>query len=339
MLLETLDIKKNDVVIFSQNIFDLGKNFKIIYKDDPKKEIKPISYIDVCQFIDEFAPKNIIIYRLLTNIKDFEIYLPKYGYILTINMNPELIYFDPVFAIRELQEYNQTANYYNIRFRIQQVGLTTLNRTESNPNYAEIYSIDLESSEALNQNDKVFADALFSNFKDKQNNKLNEPIKRKPSAAKLTSASEKSFAEKIPKLKSKEANKGKKIISSLQTTKTDDELISKNNINKVKISEVFDFDYKKMRKISISPSNHFINKNRNSQENLISKSKSEVKTTDTPFSKFLDEKREGKSDIQKIEITKENPIIDIFKYSISLNKLKEKENQHYVLKLDTKKNQ
>lgn len=336
MLLETLDIKKNDVVIFSQNIFDLGKNFQIIYKDDPNKEIKPVSYNEVCQFIDEFTPKNIIIYRLLTNIKDFEIYLPKYGYILTINMNPELIYFDPVFAIRELQEYNQAANYYNIRFRIQQVGLTTLNRIEATVNYAEIYSIDLESSEALNQNDKVFADALFANNKNDQNNKLNESIKRKPSASKLISVSEKSFAEKIPKLNSETSRKGNKIISSLQTKKAVDESIKKND---VKISEDLNFDYKKMGKISINPSNHFINNKSNLSDKIKTKSKPKVNTTNTPFSKFLGDKREGKSDIMKIEVTKENPIINIFKYSISLSKIKEKENRHYVLKLDTKKTQ
>lgn len=254
-------------------------------------------------------------------------------------MSPELIYFDPVFAIRELQEYNQTANYSNIRFRIQQVGLTTLNRTETAANYAEIYSIDLESSEALNQNDKVFADALFANYKIKSNNKLNESTKRKPSAAKLDSSSEKSFAEKIPKLNSKVTIKENKIIPSLQTKKGTHELLKEVTKNNIKISEDLDFDYKKMGKVSIDPSNYIVDKNNNFTDRSGTKSKLKVKTNSTPFRNFLDKKRDGKSNNIKIDVNKENLIINIFKSSISLNKVKDKENQHYVLKLDTKKPQ
>lgn len=337
MLLETLDIKKNDVVIFSQNIFDLEKNFKIIYKDDPKKEIRSISYNEVCQFINEFTPKNIIIYRLLTNIKDFEIYLPKYGYILTINTTQELIYFDPVFAIRELQEYNQAVNYFNIRFRIQQIGLTTLNRTETSANYAEIYSIDLESSEALNQNDKVFADALFANYKIKDNKKINESLKRKSYTSKSVPLSGKSFAEKIPKLNSKGTLKENKIISSLHTNKETIGWNKKVPIDNIRISEDLDFDYKKIEKIPINSSNHLIDKNEISSGIHEIKYNLKVNITETPFSKFLDDKREGKTNNIKFNLTKENPIINIFKDSISLNKIKEKENQHYVLKIDTKR--
>lgn len=161
MLLETLDIKKDDVVIFSRNIFNLEENFNIIYKDDPQKTPKKISYGTVCRFVNEFTPKNMIVYRLLTNIKDFGIYLSKYGFYMNINGITELIYFDPVFAIKELEDYSEAINYYDLRFRIQQVGLTTLNRIGDLPNFAEIYSIDLEATEAKFQNDKAFADAIF----------------------------------------------------------------------------------------------------------------------------------------------------------------------------------
>ncbi len=339
MLLETLDIKKNDVVIFSQNIFDLEKNFKIIYKDDPSNEIKPISYNEVCKFISEFTPKNLIIYRLLTNIKDFEIYLPKYGYILKINMNPELVYFDPVFAIRELQEYNETLNYYNIRFRIQQVGLTTLNRSETSANYAEIYSIDLESSEALNQNDKVFVDALFVNDNIQSITKLKESIQRKPSAAKLISSTEKSFAKKIPKLNSKPAIKENKIIPSLKTKKKNDSSIEDSFKDNIIITEDLDFDYKKMRKITLSLSEPLLDKNDDFSELSNKRSKHKVKNTTSQFSKFLENYRDRKSHSTKIDETKENGIINIFKSSISLKTIKDKENQHYVLKLDNKKSQ
>lgn len=160
MLLETLDIKNNDIVIFSQNQFDLENNFKIIFKDDPEKKVRKLHYKEVCRFVNEFSPKNMIIYRLLTNIRHFEIKLTKYGFPIYINGSQELMYFDPAFALQELKEY-QEKNLEDLRFRIQQVGLTTLNRFNNLPNFAELYSVDLQASEAKNQNDRVFADAIF----------------------------------------------------------------------------------------------------------------------------------------------------------------------------------
>lgn len=165
MLLETLDIKKNDIVIYSQNLFNNDKNFKIVYKDDINKYVHDISYSEVCGYINEYTPKNIIVYRLLTNIIAFEMYATKYGFQVNINGVKELIFFDPVYAVRELEEYSQNIDYNNLRFRIQQIGLTTLNRKGDVPNYAEIYSIDLEATEAKFQNDKVFADAIISSLK------------------------------------------------------------------------------------------------------------------------------------------------------------------------------
>ena len=49
-----------------------------------------------------------------------------------------------------------------LRFRIQQVGLTTLNSKGNLPNFAEMYNFDLMASEAKYQKDKVFADAIFA---------------------------------------------------------------------------------------------------------------------------------------------------------------------------------
>ena len=161
MLLETLDIKKDDIVIYSQNLFNQDNNFRIVYKDDVNKVSHKISFSEVCSYVNEYTPKNLIVYRLLTNIKDFEIYIAKYGSFLNINGIAEMIFFDPVYAVRELEEYSQSIDYNSLRFRIQQIGLTTLNRKGDLPNYAEIYSIDLEATEAKFQNDKAFADAIF----------------------------------------------------------------------------------------------------------------------------------------------------------------------------------
>ena len=162
MLLETLDIKEDDVIIFSKNIFNLDNNFKKIKKDEPDKTPISISYSDVCNYINKFVPKNIIIYRLLLNIKDFQIQKSFYGHFMNIDGRTELVYFDPVFAIKELEEYAEKVSYLNLRFRIQQVGLTTLNRKGVLPNYAEIYNIDLEAEEAKYQNDSDYVEAILS---------------------------------------------------------------------------------------------------------------------------------------------------------------------------------
>jgi hypothetical protein len=161
MLLETLDIKKDDIVIYSQNISDAENNFKIIFKDDPEKKIRKIGFSDVCRFVNEFSPKNLIVYRLLTNLTHFSLNTSKYGFRIFVNEEPELIYFDPIFAVKELEEYPGIIDT-DLRFRIQQVGLTTLNRKDNSTNYAEIYSIDLRAYEAKFQKDKVFADAIFA---------------------------------------------------------------------------------------------------------------------------------------------------------------------------------
>lgn len=185
MLLETLDIKNDDIVIYSQNLFNHDKNFRIVFKDDINKESRKISYSEVCRYVNEYTPKNLIVYRLLTNVKDFEIYVPKYGFFLNINGIAEMIFFDPVYAVRELEEYSKSIDYKQLRFRIQQVGLTTLNRKDDLPNFAEIYCIDLEATEAKFQSDKVFADAIFSTskaLKSKDNNPdfINKLAAKKP---------------------------------------------------------------------------------------------------------------------------------------------------------------
>ncbi len=168
MLLETLDVKKNDIIIYSQNLFSKSKNFKIIFKDDPDKKSRKIGFEDVCNFVTEYVPKNLIVYRILTNIPNFEFDHSHYGYSLFINGSTEIIFFDPIFAVKELEEYSSSFNIPNLRFRIQQVGLTTLNRKEGKANFAEIYNVDLEAVEAQFQNDKVFVDALYAFEKTKQ---------------------------------------------------------------------------------------------------------------------------------------------------------------------------
>ncbi|MCX6170667.1 MAG: hypothetical protein NTX65_15105 [Ignavibacteriales bacterium] len=162
MLLETLDLRKNDVLIYSQNMFNFNDSFKIIYKNEKIKSPRRISYFDVCAFIKDPSPKNLIIYRLLTNVNSLDAYSTKYGYFIQINGKIELIYFDPVFAIKDLRHLRFDLDPSEFRFKIQQVGLTSLTKKETEPNFAEVYSFDLKAVEAQSQNDKIYADAIFA---------------------------------------------------------------------------------------------------------------------------------------------------------------------------------
>lgn len=162
MLLETLDLRTNDILIYSQNLFNFGENFKIVHKNAKVRKPQSISYFDVCNFVKDPFPKNLIIYRLLTNVNNLDAYSTKYGYFIKINGRMELVYFDPVYAIKDLRHLRFELNPGHFRFKIQQLGLTSLTKWESEPNFAEVYSFDLKAVEAQNQNDKIFADAIFA---------------------------------------------------------------------------------------------------------------------------------------------------------------------------------
>ena len=177
MLLETLDLRNNDILIYSQNLFNFNDSFKIIHKNAKIKRPKQISYFEVCNHVKNPSPKNLIIYRLLTNVNTLDAFSTKYGYFIKINGKMELIYFDPVFAIKDLRHlrFELDPNYF--RFKIQQVGLTSLTKWENEPDFSEVYSFDLKASEAQNQNDKIFADAIFAfdpNFIDGEDEPINQ---------------------------------------------------------------------------------------------------------------------------------------------------------------------
>lgn len=363
MLLETLDIKHNDVIIYSQNLFDLEKNFKVINKDDPNKEHKKISYSDVCRTVNEFTPKNIIVYRLMTNIKNFEINLSKYGFMLNINGVNELIYFDPIYAVKDLEDYPYKINFNELRFRIQQVGLTTLNRKGNLPNYAEIYNIDLEAIEAKFQNDKVFADAIFSvNVNQKPDKSeidskasfrkkilIEKPISKKEDIIK------KGFSKQTESetIKSDKISENPKMVSNLivdqkNKTKNEQQHIDGIKIIKHEISEDKDFDYKQIMKINFKGASGINGKKLISnvqtkgqtEPNVLPKLVKTEERTKSSFGKFLDEKNTDSKEKKKDHSTGElraSPLIDIFKSPTSLtNFVKEREKRQVILKLDKK---
>ncbi len=162
MILETLDVKKNDVFIYSLNKFDLSRNFKLINKDAKIKYPKSLHFNDVCKFFADGRPKNIIVYRLLTNLPHLDPRMVKYGYMVTIDGNKELIYFDPIFAIKELEEFSDIDSYPFLRFRVQQIGLISQLSRFGQPEFHEVYAFDLEVSEVRMQNDRVFAEIIFA---------------------------------------------------------------------------------------------------------------------------------------------------------------------------------
>lgn len=162
MLLETQDIRRNDILVYSQNQFDFESNFKIIFKHERIKKPRPISYFDVCELIKEPVPKSIILYRLLTNVTHMDAFSTKYGYFINIHGGMELVYFDPIFALKDLRHLKFDMNPDEFRFKIQQVGLTTGEVKDKEIEFIEVYSFDQRADEAKNQNDKVFADAIFA---------------------------------------------------------------------------------------------------------------------------------------------------------------------------------
>lgn len=161
MLLETLDVRRKDILIYSQNKFDFEDNFKIVFKKGADRSPKKTTYFEVCEFIKDTSPKNLIVYRLLTNVESLDAYSTKYGYFVNVAGKMELIYFDPIFAIKDLRHLRFDIDPDKFRFKIQQVGLTYDSVKDSEPIYKEIYTFDLTATEAQNQNDKTFADAIF----------------------------------------------------------------------------------------------------------------------------------------------------------------------------------
>jgi len=323
MLLETLDIKNNDIIIYSQNIFNFEKNFRIIFKDKPDKKAYSISYSEVCRQINEFNPKNIIVYRLLTNLSNLTLDKVKYGFKVYINGIKELIYFDPVYAVKEIEGIFDEGNLSDIRFRIQQVGLTTLDRKNNLPNYSEIYSIDLEATEAKFQNDKVFAEALFTFVLDNQIKK-----KREKEGGKVKKISIKKGKRQIDR--NKDYNE---ISHDIAEDKSYDfKQVKKMNYGRTLTKEIVDADGKKLR---VSTKVDEISKDVTIPSAITTETKGAKSITGLIKSKKARAKT-GEEALEKLVKTQAH-LLDIFKSSESLKKyMQDKEDKRVVLKLKQK---
>lgn len=304
MLLETLDIKENDILIYSQNLYDSAENFKIIYKDDVKKEHHNISVNEVYSYVNQFTPKNLIIYRILTNVKNFDIHPPKYGFFVSIHNINELIYFDPIFAIKEIENYGKEGGLFDLRFRIQQVGLTTLNRTGNIANYAELYSVDLQAEEAKYQNDKIIADAILAHMN--TGKKRIEPISavkqdtsHKKSVKDISHevSEDKEFDKKKIRVINHKGSAGVNNVSGLQEDLED--IIDLENLSKESVAE-------KVKK-NESDFAKFIHKKKNTADS--SASKDEKKAPESNNENVLDIFKSPESLNSFIEVRKQKPVV------------------------------
>ena len=351
MLLETLEHDKNNLIIFSQNIFNFESNFKILYKDHPDKKIEKIDYTEVCKFVDVDIPKNLLVYRLLTNIKKFEILYPKYGYYVLIQNSPELVYFDPVFAIKELENFDEELDFEKLRFRIQQVGLTRSENKNRLPVYRELYAVDLKANEAQNQNDSVFVEAYLSKLMLKKNvinsednvdniktiSKLKSSNKNRAASANRFESFEerqkiiKDRAAELDKLKikkEKKAGKDKFQLHQIEEDKNfDSNMVMGTTFPNLKNAEPNFFTIKENEKILNNTAERKIPMNNLKTE----------KTVKSGFSEYLKSKREiieknpDPSDSYK---SSESDMIEIFKTNPSINKdIEDKKNRKIVLKI------
>ena len=179
MLLETKNIQENDIIIYTRNSMDENYNFRIIFKNDPQTHNRIISFEHVKKLITEYFPKNLIAYRILCNFPDITIGNVKYGCVIMLDNEPELIFTDPVFAVQTIEEYIQYNHNNNFRFRIQQVGYTNLNKVEGKANFQEEFAFDLKMDEAINQNDEIFIVPLLeTRITSRKRKKSGSEIKR-----------------------------------------------------------------------------------------------------------------------------------------------------------------
>ncbi|MDQ7816779.1 MAG: hypothetical protein RDU14_07095 [Melioribacteraceae bacterium] len=300
MLLETLDLRTKDILIYSQNLFNFNDSFKIIYKNEKIRRPQRISYFDVCNFVKESAPKNLIIYRLLTNITNLDAYSTKYGYFIKINEKMELIYFDPIFAIKDLRHLRFELNPNHFRFKIQQVGLTSVTQWQSEPDFAEIFKFDLRAVEAQNQNDKIFADAIFAFDPNYNDGELEERIIEDEE-------------EKVPR----------KSIAKPATAETTDATVSLSNIAEDKAPAV---------KVMNAPNPPNPNQVQELREEIISLLKQALNIDAELNSKIEKQPAKIEPEVKKESEERVKNVFDLFKSTNKSDGLTEREKESVILR-------
>jgi hypothetical protein len=153
--------RKNGFLLFSENKFDFITNFTKVNKTAPYKR-DHVDFKQVSNIVNFPEEKNIILYRLLTNDSDLDPFSTKLGIFIKIKNKIEVVYFDPIFIIKDLDTLKITLPEDKFRFKIQQVGYTTQSFTDEEAIFEERFAIDMSLTEAKEQNDSLFAETLLS---------------------------------------------------------------------------------------------------------------------------------------------------------------------------------
>ena len=161
MLIETNDKKNVGTIIFSENKFDFVTNFTKINKREPDHHVK-IDFKEVSDFISQPIEKSLILYRLITNDENLDPFSSKLGYFIKVIDSIEVVYFDPIFIIKDIENLKFTIPKKEFRFKIQQVGFRTKSIKGETAIYEERFSINMSDIEAQNQNDSLFAETMLS---------------------------------------------------------------------------------------------------------------------------------------------------------------------------------
>ncbi len=161
MLLETKNIKENDFVIYSRNSVDEKYNYRIIFINDPNRHHRFINYEQVERLISEYFPKNLIAYRIVSNYPDLFISNAEHGFTILLNNKDELFFTDPVYAVKSMEEYLDQNPSIDFKFRVQKVGITTVNMVRDRTNFKEEFCFDMNIEEVVNQNDENVVNVLL----------------------------------------------------------------------------------------------------------------------------------------------------------------------------------
>jgi len=165
VLIETYEDNESGTIVFSKNKFDFLTNFIIVDKSKPDFS-KNLDFKEISAFINRPVKKNLILYRLLTNDEDLDPFTSKIGFFVKLEDKIEIVYFDPIFILKDLEYLDITLPKEEFRFKIQQVGYKTKSIVDDSVIYEEHFCIDLSDDEAENQNDSIFAETMLSLKKD-----------------------------------------------------------------------------------------------------------------------------------------------------------------------------
>jgi len=161
LLIETYEHNKSGSIVFSKNEYDFLTNFVIVDKSEPEIS-KNLDFKEISTFINKPVKKNLILYRLLTNDEDLDPFSSKIGFFIKLEKKIEIVYFDPIFIMKDLEFLKITLPKDEFMFKIQQVGYRTKTILDDSVIYKEHFCIDLSGDEAKNQNDSIFAETMLS---------------------------------------------------------------------------------------------------------------------------------------------------------------------------------